>query len=154
MFFKLLLDPYTTTTTAGIYSTAGDETSGLDSSFTSPSATVAPGFSGLAGSGVGHLKKDLVEQYLNKSNYLGRDPITNQALSAANAAQLAAAAVAAAAASATAPASSNPTFGSTSFQPSSGSLPFSSTTAFGTSGLPAANAMLEDLIEGSCFIST
>ena len=134
-----------------MYSTAGDETSGLESSFTSPSATIAAPFSGLAGSEGRHQKKELIEKYLNKSSFLPRDPLTNQAISAANAAQAAAAAVAAAAAAANVQSSSNPAFGSTTFPPSSLSLPhnaFASTTAYGMSGLPATNAMLEDLIEG------
>ena len=37
-------DPYTTTTATGVYSTAGDETSGLESSFTSPMVFSSTGF--------------------------------------------------------------------------------------------------------------
>ena len=154
IFCVIYLEPFTTTTTTGVYSTAGDETSGLESSFTSPSATIAVPFSGLTGS-EGRHRKELIEQYLNKSNFLPRDPLTNQAISAANAAQAAAAAVAAAAAAATAPSTSNPAFGSSILPPSSTSLPhnaFASTTAYAMSGLPATNAMLEDMIEGYIYL--
>ena len=147
-FLTLYLDPFTTTTATGVYSTAGDETSGLESSFTSPSAQ----FPGLAGSDGRHQKKQLIEQYLNKSSYMARDPLTNQAISAANAAQAAAAAVAsAAAAAANVTSSSNITYGSTTFPPSSAPMhnnALALSTAYGMSGLPATNAMLEDMIEG------
>ena len=154
------IDPYTTTTATGVYSTAGDQTSGLESglesSFTSPSAA-AP-YSGLIGSDGRPQQKELIERYLNKSNYhLQRgDPLTNQAISAANAAQAAAAAVAAAAAAAVTT-SSNIPYGSTSIPPTSATLlnnALASTTAYGMSGLPATNAMLEDLIEGKTIFFT
>ena len=142
-------DPYTTTTATGVYSTAGDETSGLESSFTSPSATHP---FGLAGSEGRHQKKALIENYLNKSSYMGRDHLTNQALSAANAAQAAAAAVAAAANAAIVTTSStNLATASNLFQPSSAPLlnnALASSTAYGMTGLPGTNALLEDLIEG------
>ena len=144
-----LIDPHTTTTATGVYSTAGDETSGLESSFTSPSA-MAP-YGGIAGSDGRYQKKEMIEKYLNKSSYLPRDHLTNQAISAANAAQAAAAAVAAAAAAANVTSSSNLTYGTSTFPPSSAPLlsnALASTTAYGMSGLPATNAMLEDLIEG------
>ena len=145
----LSTDPYTTTTATGNYSTAGE--SGLESSFTSPSAT-AP--FGLAGSEGRHQNKALIENYLNKSSYMGRDPLTNQAISAANAAQAAAAAVAAAAANAAIVTTSSTNLASASnlFQPSSAPLlnnALASSTAYGMSGLPGTNALLEDLIEGN-----
>ena len=148
------IDPYTTTTATGVYSTAGDQTSGLESglesSFTSPSAA-AP-YSGLIGSDGRPQQKELIERYLNKSNYhLQRgDPLTNQAISAANAAQAAAAAAAVTT-------SSNIPYGSTSIPPTSATLlnnALASTTAYGMSGLPATNAMLEDLIEGKTIFFT
>ena len=82
---------------------------------------------------------------------MARDPLTNQAISAANAAQAAAAAVASAAAAATVTSSSNIPYGSTTFPPSSAPMlnnALALSTAYGMSGLPATNAMLEDLIEG------
>ena len=141
-------DPYTTTTATGVYSTAGDETSGLESSFTSPSATHP---FGLAGSEGRHQKKALIENYLNKSSYMGRDPLTNQALSAANAAQAAAAAVAAAANAAIVTTSSTNFATPSNLFSSSAPLlnnALASSTAYGMTGLPGTNALLEDLIEG------
>ena len=123
----------------------------MESSFTSPSAT-AP--FGLAGSEGRHQNKALIENYLNKSSYMGRDPLTNQAISAANAAQAAAAAVAAAAANAANVTTSSANLASASnlFQSSSANPllnnPLASSTAFGMTGLPGTNTLLEDLIEG------
>ena len=108
-------------------------------------------YGGIAGSDGRYQKKEMIEKYLDKSSYLPRDHLTNQAISAANAAQAAAAAVAAAAAAANVTSSSNLTYGTSTFPPSSAPLlnnALASTTAYGMSGLPATNAMLEDLIEG------
>ena len=89
---------------------------------------------------------------------MGRDPLTNQAISAANAAQAAAAAVAAAAANAANVTTSSANLASASnlFQSSSANPllnnPLASSTAFGMTGLPGTNTLLEDLIEGKHII--